>query len=172
MLCSSKIHPHILAYDSLNGTFNFDKTLFAPQGTKVIMHEKPMTRRSFAPSGIDSWYVASVFHHFCCQQIYIPKMRGFCIGDTVDFFPYNTTLTPKTVQEQILEQTKALIRLYMQQPSKPLRAIEHSIEVIVDTPSPMPIMAKKNKLKRTKNLTSVTTSTSTICVLSLKRSTI
>ena len=118
MLCSSKIHPHILAYDSLNGTFNFDKTLFAPQGTKVIMHEKPMTRRSFAPSGIDSWYVASVFHHFCCQQIYIPKMRGFCIGDTVDFFPYNTTLTPKTVQEQILEQTKALIRLYMQQPSK------------------------------------------------------
>ena len=40
MLHQSRINPYLSAYDSINGTFNFNKTSLAPLGTRVVIHKK------------------------------------------------------------------------------------------------------------------------------------
>ena len=41
LLRASRVHPHISAYASLFGTFDYNRTPMAPPGTKVVFHNKP-----------------------------------------------------------------------------------------------------------------------------------
>jgi hypothetical protein len=49
LLRASRLNPRLSANEQLNGTFDFNKTPLAPPGTKVIVHEKPQVRQSWAP---------------------------------------------------------------------------------------------------------------------------
>jgi hypothetical protein len=51
LLRQSRLHPHLSAYASLFGQFDFNKTPLAPPGTRVIVHGKPRQRGSWAPHG-------------------------------------------------------------------------------------------------------------------------
>jgi hypothetical protein len=66
LLRSSRLNPRLSAEEHLNGTFDFNRTPLAPLGTKVIIHEKPSERRSWAPHGLDGWYVGHAPEHYCC----------------------------------------------------------------------------------------------------------
>ena len=52
MLRASRVHPQLSANDSINGTFDFNKTPLAPVGCKIVAHEKPNKRKTFDPAGI------------------------------------------------------------------------------------------------------------------------
>ena len=48
-----RIKPNLLFEALLNGAFNYNKTLLAPPGTKVLRHETPEKRGTSVPHGVD-----------------------------------------------------------------------------------------------------------------------
>ena len=85
LLRPSRTNPS--AYAQLFGQFDFNKTPIAPPGTRVLAHEKPAQRASWAPHGIEGWYIGPAMEHYRCWTIYIPKTNAVGITDTVTFFP-------------------------------------------------------------------------------------
>ena len=85
LLQQSQINPKLLAYAQLQGQFNYNQTPLAPPGTKVIAHNKPDKRASWAPHGNHGWYVGPALEHYRCYHIFITKTQAYRITDTVEF---------------------------------------------------------------------------------------
>ena len=95
LLRSSRLNPSLSAQAQLHGAFDFNRTPLGPLGTKVIVHEKPDVRGTWAPHGIPGWYVGAAPNHYRCYQVHIIKTGASRIADTLEWFPYHTPL-PKT----------------------------------------------------------------------------
>ena len=87
LLRPSRLNPKLSAYAQLEGTFDFNRTPLAPPGTRVIVHEKPTQQRTWAPHGIDGWYVGPALDHYQCYRVWIPSTHAERIADTIQFFP-------------------------------------------------------------------------------------
>jgi hypothetical protein len=64
----------------------------APPGTRIIAHETPGRRRTWAPHGQDGWYIGPALEHYRCYTVYITKTRSNRIVETVEFFPHKFIL--------------------------------------------------------------------------------
>ena len=69
--------------------FDFKRTPLAPPGTRVIVHETPDNHRTWAPNGVDVWYLVPAPDHYRCHRIYIPRTCAEYIAKIVQFFPHN-----------------------------------------------------------------------------------
>ena len=87
LLRSSRLNPRLSAEEHLNGMFDFNRRPLAPPGTKVIIHDNPSERRSWAPHGLDGWYVGHAPEHYCCYKIFVTATAATRVSDTVEFFP-------------------------------------------------------------------------------------
>ena len=100
LLRPSRLNPKLSAYAQLEGAFDFNRTPLAPPGTRVIVHEKPTQRRTWAPHGIDGWYIGPALDHYQCYRVWIPSTHAERIADTIQFFqlffapPLYPTVTP------------------------------------------------------------------------------
>ena len=63
LLCPSRLNPRLLAEAQLNGAFDFNRTPLAPLGKRVIVHETPNNGRTWAPHGVDRWYLEPASEH-------------------------------------------------------------------------------------------------------------
>ena len=95
LLRQSRINPRLSAEAQLNGAFDFNKNPFAPPGTRILIHEQPKQRRTWAAHGIDGWYLGNAPEHYRCYRVYATRTAAERIADTVEFFPYNCPM-PKT----------------------------------------------------------------------------
>jgi hypothetical protein len=87
LLRTYRLNARLSAKEHLNGTFNFNRTPLAPLGTKVILHETPQQRRTWAPHGVEGWYVGYAPEHYRCYTIHVTRTNKTRIGSTVEFFP-------------------------------------------------------------------------------------
>ena len=87
LLQPSRLNPKLSAYAQLEGAFDFNRTPLAPPGTRVIVHEKPNQHRTWAPHGIDGWYIGPALDHYQCYRVWIPSTHAERIADTIQFFP-------------------------------------------------------------------------------------
>ena len=87
LLRPSQLNPKLSAYAQLEGAFDFTRTPIAPLGTCIIVHEKPTQRRTWAPHGVDGWYIGPAMDHYQCYRVWIPSTHAERIADTVQFFP-------------------------------------------------------------------------------------
>jgi hypothetical protein len=55
MLRSSRINPKLSAATHIFGQYDFNRAPMAPLGTRIISHETPGRRRTWAPHGQDGW---------------------------------------------------------------------------------------------------------------------
>ena len=99
LLRQSRLNPKLSGYAQLHGQFNYNATPLAPPGTKVIVHEKPSTRKSWAVKGQQGWYLGPFIEHCRCHHVYITKTRGERDSDCVEFPPHNTPLLFKSSAE-------------------------------------------------------------------------
>ena len=83
LLRPSRLNPKLSAYAQLEGAFDFNRTPLAPPGTRVIVHEKPNQRRTWAPHGIDGWYIGPALDHYQCYRVWIPSTHAERIADTI-----------------------------------------------------------------------------------------
>jgi hypothetical protein len=99
MLRTSRINPKLSASTHIDGQYYFNRAPMAPPGTRIIVHETPSRRRTWAPHGQDGWYIGPALEHYRCYTVYINKTRGERVAETVDFFPENFKLPFPSTQE-------------------------------------------------------------------------
>jgi hypothetical protein len=92
MLRTSRLNPKLSAATHIFGQYDFNRAPMAPPGTRIIAHETPSRRRTWAPHGQDGWYIGPALKHYRCYTVYITKTRGNRIVETVEFFPEKFTL--------------------------------------------------------------------------------
>jgi hypothetical protein len=89
LLRTSRLHPKLSAAAHFHGLVDYNKTAFAPPGCKIISHEKPGKRRTWAPHGQHGYSLGPAMHHYRCQNVYISSTASERIVDTLEFFPHN-----------------------------------------------------------------------------------
>ena len=104
LLRSCRFNPKLSAYAALHGMFDFNATPLVPPGTKVLLHEKPDVRRTWAPRGTDAWYIGPALEHYRCVECYMPETRSTRIADTLEYFPAQIPF-PKSTTEDYLRQS-------------------------------------------------------------------
>jgi hypothetical protein len=89
LLRTSRLHPQLSAAAHFYGLMDYNKTAFAAPGCKIIAHEKPGKRRTWAPHGQHGYSLGPAMHHYRCQNVYISSTASERIVDTLEFFPHN-----------------------------------------------------------------------------------
>jgi hypothetical protein len=89
LLRQLRINPKLSAHAQLHGIFDYNKTTLAPPGTKVILHKKPDHHGSWAPHGLNGWYVGPAMEHYRAHRVFCSTTGHERIRDTVEFFPKN-----------------------------------------------------------------------------------
>jgi hypothetical protein len=85
MLRTSRINPKLSAATQHYGQYDVNREPMAPPGTRIIAHETPNRRRTWAPNGKDGWYSVPALEHYRCKTIYITNTRGERVVETVKF---------------------------------------------------------------------------------------
>jgi hypothetical protein len=122
MLRASRVNPHISAYQLLHGTFDFNATPLAPPGTKAIIHEKPANRTTWAPHGIEGWYVEPAMEHYRCYKVYCPTTKAVRVSDTVELFTTHCQMPAMTTTEAAIKAATDLASA-LQTPTAPFQTI-------------------------------------------------
>jgi hypothetical protein len=68
LLRTLRLHPQLSTAAHFHGLVDYNKTAFAPPGCKIIAHEKPGKRRTWAPHGQHGYSLGPAMHHYRCQM--------------------------------------------------------------------------------------------------------
>ena len=93
LLHASRINPHLSDHAQLHGAFDFDRTPLGPLGTRIIAHNTPGKRESWAPHGTHAWYLGPESFHYRCYQVFIIETLAERIFKTIDWFPAHVPMT-------------------------------------------------------------------------------
>jgi hypothetical protein len=85
---------------------DYNKTAFAPPGCKIIAHEKPRKRRTWAPHGQHGYSLGPAMYHYRCQNVYISTTASERIVDTLKLFPHNYQMPLLSSTDRLLMATK------------------------------------------------------------------
>jgi hypothetical protein len=94
LLRRSRINPQLSAQAHINEAFDFNRTPLAPPGTKVLIHEKPTTRGTWAPHAIEGWYLGPAQRHYRCYRVLAWATNSERIADTLAWLP-TTVIMPR-----------------------------------------------------------------------------
>jgi hypothetical protein len=120
MLRTSIINPKLSAATHIFGQYDFNRAPMALPGTRIIAHETPNRRSTWAPHGLDVWYLGPALEHYRCYTVYITKTRGKRMVETVDFFQEKFILPFPTPQDQATKAAAELTRALLHpQPAGP-----------------------------------------------------
>ena len=99
----------------------------SPSGTKFLLHEKPVQRKSWNPHGSEGWYLGPTLEHNHCYRVYTNKTRAERIVDKVEFFFKKTTVpyqSPTDVVVQSIETIQQVCKNLT--PSTPFAHVDHN----------------------------------------------
>jgi hypothetical protein len=85
---------------------DYNKTAFAPPGRKIIAHEKPGKRRTWASHGHHGYSLGPAMHHYRCQNLYISTTASDRIVDTLELFPHNYQMPQLSSTDRLLMAAK------------------------------------------------------------------
>jgi hypothetical protein len=88
MLIISRLNPKLSAATRIFGQHDYNRASMAPPGTRIIAHETPGKRKTWAPHGQDGGYIGPALEHYRCYTVYITKTRSSRVVETVEFFPH------------------------------------------------------------------------------------
>jgi hypothetical protein len=108
MLRTSRINPKLSASTHIDGQYDYNRSPMTPPGTRIIAHETPSRRRTWAPHGQDGWYIGPALEHYRSYTVYINKIRKEQIVEAVDFFPENFKLPFLSTKELATQAAKEL----------------------------------------------------------------
>jgi hypothetical protein len=108
MMRLSRINPAILAYEALNGPYNWNSSPLAPLGCKAIVYEDGDTQGLWASRGVDAWYLGPSQDHYRCDLYYVPETRAYRISGSAELFPQHCQLPDMTPNQNLQELTNEL----------------------------------------------------------------
>jgi hypothetical protein len=101
LLQTLRLHPLLSAAAHFHGLVDYNKTAFAPPGCKIIAHEKPGKRHTWAPYGQHGYSLGPAMHHYRCQNVYISATASERIVDTLELFPTQLSNAKVIIHQQI-----------------------------------------------------------------------
>jgi hypothetical protein len=120
MLRTSRINPKLSAATHIFGQYDINRAPMAPPWTRIIAHETPSRRRTWAPNGQDGWYIGPALEHNWCYTVNITKTRGNIIVETVELFPEKFALPFPSSQDLATQATLDLTHTLLHpQPARP-----------------------------------------------------
>jgi hypothetical protein len=134
LLRTSRLHPQLSAAAHYHGLVDYNKTAFAPPGCKIIAHEKPGKRLTWAPHGQHGYSLGPAMHHYRCQNVYISTTASERIVDTLEFFPHNYQMPQLSSTERLLMAAKDMTdALQNPHPDVPFASVgDDTIEALAD----------------------------------------
>ena len=87
LLRGSSFSPHVSTWQALNGTYTFTDTPIAPPGIKIVCYESPDQRKTWAPHGVEGFYIGPAFDHHRCYRVYISSTKGFRTTGQLSWHP-------------------------------------------------------------------------------------
>ena len=112
------------------GNFDFNKTPIAVAGTKVVSYETPAQRRTFAPHGVDAFYVGPAEDHYRCVKVFVPATNDVRVVPTLDWFPSKIPF-PKVTAETYLQQTaNDLLEILKEKKQQPIPSLNFGSETM------------------------------------------
>jgi hypothetical protein len=79
----SRINPQLSAQAHMHGAFYFNRTPLAPPVTKVLIHEKPDIRQTWAPQAVEGWYLGPALRHYRCYRVWAWATNAERVADTI-----------------------------------------------------------------------------------------
>ena len=113
MLRKCHINPLLSAATYMEGQFDFNKTPLAPPGTRIVAYETPSRRATWAPHGVDGYYIGHAPEHYRCYKVYITKTRCERTVETVEFFLEDNPLPFLSSQDVATEAAQRLTHALM-----------------------------------------------------------
>jgi len=107
LLRPSHIDPQKSAFEILRGKLHYNKTPILPPGMRILIHGKPHQRSSWAPRGLDGWYLGPSKKHYQCHRVFCSKTNSERITDTMAIFHKHNTPTV-SIQEAAVIATENL----------------------------------------------------------------
>jgi hypothetical protein len=86
-LRGSRINPRLSAWEQIHGRYNFNKMPIAPVGIKVLAHEKPDNRKTWAPPAFEAWYIGPAPNHYRCFTVWSKETRQLWIVNSLQWYP-------------------------------------------------------------------------------------
>ena len=114
LLRNARANPNLSAWAYLHGVHDFNRSPLLPPGTKVLIHEKPSKRKSWAFHGEKGWYVAPAKEHYRCLKCYVPKTRQVRITDTATIIPKQVPIPQANTDDYIRTIAGDLVRILLQ----------------------------------------------------------
>jgi hypothetical protein len=161
LLRTSRLHPQLSAAAHFHGLVDYNKTAFSPPGCKIIAHEKPGKRRTWAPHGKHGYSLGPAMHHYRYQNVYIAATASERIVDTLEFFPHNYQMPQLSSTDRLLMATKDMTdSLQNTDPEVPFARVgDDTISALAElaaifklklrqTPSPTPQAAPPTVIQR------------------------
>jgi hypothetical protein len=102
LLRGSRINPNLSSWAQLHGSFDYNRTPLAPPGIRVLVHEKPTIRRTWAPHAADGWYVGPAMNHYRCYRVWIKETTSERISDTLTWFPSQVKMPSTSSRDTIV----------------------------------------------------------------------
>jgi hypothetical protein len=111
-LRSSSLDPNLSAYEGLHGSkFDFVAHPIHPLGTKGVVLEPVSTRESWAPHGLDGFYVGLSLDHYQCFRIYVIITNDFRTTDSLSWHPKKLHLPGSSKEELIHAKAEEILHL-------------------------------------------------------------
>jgi hypothetical protein len=102
LLWTSRLHPQLSAAAHFHGLVDYNKKSFERTGCKIIAHEKPRKRRTWAPHGQHGYHFGPAMHHYRCQNVYISATASKRILDTLEIFPHTYQMPQLSSTERLI----------------------------------------------------------------------
>jgi hypothetical protein len=106
LLRTSRLHPQLSAAAHFHGLVDYNKTAVAPPGCRIIAHDKPGKRRTWAPHRQHGYSLGPAMHRYRCQNAYISATASEGIVDSLEFFPHNYQMTQLSSTNRLLMAAK------------------------------------------------------------------
>jgi hypothetical protein len=134
LLRTFRLHPQLSADAHYHGLVYYNKTAFSPQRCKIIAHEKPGKRRTWAPHGQHGYSLGPAVHHCRCQNVYISTTASERIVDTLELFPHNYQMPQFSSTDRLLMSAKDMTDAFQNpHPEAPFASVEDDIvKALVD----------------------------------------
>ena len=108
LLRTSRVNPQLSAYAQLYGFFDYTKTPLVPPGMKCIVHEDSQKRGTYAPHGLDAWYIGPALNHYRCHRVWVTSTCSERITDSVTWLPHGISVPTTSPTDLIIAATNDL----------------------------------------------------------------
>jgi hypothetical protein len=110
LLRGSRINPQLSAQAQVHGAFEYNRTPLAPPGVRVLVHEKPAMRGTWAPHAVEGWYLGPAMHHYRCYRVWIWETKSERISDTLAWYPTKAMMPATSSTDEALAAAKDLLQ--------------------------------------------------------------